>query len=230
MVDIKEIELYEKTTGNIINREMVNKVHMKFREQGHTGFTAEYAFGHLTRLAKDPEKATKELNALLAEDTKDNGMQKVITDNINEVYNVFLEYNSSPEEILAVIELLRGNPLTPLMGTEDEWVLDEFLNDPKDPNVTHYSNKRCSRVSKHVFSNGLEIATCLESVIYSDNGGINFFTTGRFGRKQITFPFSLPEKPEVVYIYEPDEDKTPFILTYCIYVRTNTFYFILVFI
>lgn len=186
--------------------DLVNKVEEEFSKQGHSGFSANYCFGFLKRLADYPLTTIEHLDKMLAKDDTD-GMQKLITKNILDIYSMIKDTTPSIQK--AIVKLLEGKPLTPLLGTEDEWVKDDWC-DEKDSEV--YSNVRCSGVSKYVFKDGIEICTYLDDVCYSDNGGYTHFTTGRLGRRQITFPFEIPESPEVVYLYEV-EGRTPFILT-----------------
>ena len=73
-----------------------------------------------------------------------------------------------------------------------------------------------SSIFKYVYTiegETIEIGVSTDNIIYTDNGGINYFTTSRLGRKQIAFPYMPPEKSEVVYLFEPEEDRPPFVLT-----------------
>lgn len=55
--------------------------------------------------------------------------------------------------------------------------------------------------------NLMVLATTLMPIIVSDNGGITWFSSGRF-RKEVTFPYAVPLHPEKVYI-EYTEDVPP---------------------
>lgn len=96
-----------------------------------------------------------------------------------------------------LMRLMKGRPLTPLKGTDDEWVKTTEDND-------WYQNNRCSSVFKHVFSDG--------TVKYTDNGYAvcidddNGYTCGFgslydevYSRWPITFPYMPAEKPYKVY-------------------------------
>lgn len=201
-------EAYEEAQdGVILTLDLVDKVEEAFSKQGHSGFSANYCFNYLKSLADNPVKTLEKLKEMLTFDDGDS-LQNLITSQILEIYDMIKEY--TPVIQKAVVKLLDYKPLTPLLGTEDEWVKCDWYDEADKYEV--YSNVRCSGVYKYVMPNGIEICTYLDDVCYSDNGGYTHFTTGRFGRRQITFPFEIPEKPEVVYLYEV-EGITPFILT-----------------
>ena len=63
--------------------------------------------------------------------------------------------------------------------------------------VSHGScqNKRCSSVFKNEDGTYHDI----DAIVVSDNGGITWFTSGKF-RKNIEFPYCPPDEPERVYI------------------------------
>lgn len=203
-----ELKLFNEQylTEHPLEMDIINQVKEVFSKQGHSGFSANYCFKYLRMLAEKPSETLEILDNMLKTDNEP--MQQLITQNIFEVYNLIKDY--SPIKQKAIVNLLEGLPLTPLQGTEDEWALDNILS--KKGVYQAYTNIRCSRITKYVFPDGIEIATSLDDVAYSDNGGYYTFSTGRFGRRQITFPYMPPEKPEVVCIYEVD-GKSPFILT-----------------
>lgn len=128
----------------------------------------------------------------------EDGMQEHMNANILEIIEVFGKQGHSGFSAgyaLSILErLLRFKPLTPLTGEEDEW------ND-----IGHgiFQNNRHSSVFKN------PDGTCHDNdaVIVSDNGGITWFTSGRF-RKEVTFPYTVPTYPEKVYI-EYTEDVSP---------------------
>lgn len=141
----------------------------------------EYAKRELDRIGKDEE-----------------GMQHLMNRNILEIIEKFSEQGYtvfSAEYAINVLErLLRFKPLTPLTGEDDEWY--EVYNGSKQ-------NKRYSSV----FMNEDGTAYDIDGIIVSDNGGITWFSSGRF-RKNITFPYTVPTHPEKVYI-EYTEDIPP---------------------
>lgn len=185
--------------------DIVNQVVEAFSKQGHSGFSANYCFKYLRMLIQNPVETISILDNMLKEQEP---MQQLITQNIFEVYDLIKDLPELHQK--AVIDLIEDKPLTPILGEENEWAYCKWLSKPGKYEA--YTNIRHSRITKYVFPDGIEIATCLDDVAYSDNGGYYTFTTGRFGRRQITFPYIPPEKPEVICIYEV-EGRTPFILT-----------------
>ena len=81
-----------------------------------------------------------------------------------------------------VERLMRFLPITPLQGTDDEW------NDcgRERDSTPIFQNKRCSRV----FKDGVG-AYDVEAEVFSDNGGITWFTRGGH-RVYIDFPYMPP--------------------------------------
>ena len=97
---------------------------------------------------------------------------------------------TAPYTINAFRRLASWEPLAPLTGKEDEW------NDIGD----RYQNKRYSSVFKDkdgkVYnSNGK---------IFSDDGGKTWFTN-KDSFVDITFPYTVPDYPEKVYIYKQNK-------------------------
>lgn len=129
----------------------------------------EYAKRELERIGKDKD-----------------GLQELMNRNILEIVEKFSEQGHSGFSAgyaLSILErLLRFKPISPLTGEDDEW------ND-------NGQNKRCSSV----FKNADGTAHDIDAIIVSDNGGITWFSSGRF-RKSVTFPYSPPTHPEKVYI------------------------------
>lgn len=141
----------------------------------------EYAKRELDRIGKDEE-----------------GMQDLINKNILEIVEKFSEQGHTgftAGYALSVLErLLRFKPITPLTGEPDEW------------NELHHGvrqNKRCPSVFQQEDGSYEDI----DAIVVSDNGGITWFSSGRF-RKKVTFPYSPPTHPEKVYI-EYTEDVPP---------------------
>lgn len=136
----------------------------------------------------------------------DEGMQRLMNSQILDIVKVFEEQGdsgfSASYKISALTRLLSFKPLQPLTGEPDEW------REPYD-REGHRQNKRCSSV----FSNPDGTFDDIDAVIVSDNGGITWFTSGRF-RKKITFPYSVPTEPEKIYIeYYGDNDEDYEVIT-----------------
>lgn len=142
---------------------------------------------------------TKYAEAELARIPHDeDGLQSLMDRDILEIVKMFGEQGHSGFSAgyaLSVLErLLRFKPLSPLTGEKDEW---------NDTGRGTMQNKRCSSV----FKNSDGTVHDIDAIIVSDNGGITWFSSGRF-RKEVTFPYSVPTHPEKVYI-EYTEDVPP---------------------
>lgn len=150
----------------------------------------DYAKSELDRIHKDED-----------------GMQEQINNDILEIVKVFEDQGhsgfSAGYAINALERLLNFKPLTPLTGEDDEW--QEI--DRRGP-VRTFQNKRCSSVFMDKRDDGIATsyhdADDIDGVIVSDNGGITWFTSGRF-RKEVTFPYYPPTEPEKVYIEYTDD-------------------------
>ena len=141
----------------------------------------EYAKSELARISRDED-----------------GMQDMMNRNILNIIEMFIKQGHSgfsADYTLSILErLLRFKPITPLTGEDDEW--GEISNGTQQ-------NKRCSSV----FRNADGTAEDTDGIIVSDDGGITWFSSGRF-RKEVTFPYSPPIHAEKVYI-EYTEDVPP---------------------
>lgn len=141
----------------------------------------EYAKTELARIGNDSD-----------------GMQAAINKDILDIVELFSNQGHSGFSAgyaLSVLErLLRFKPLAPLTGEPDEW---------KEVSNGCYQNQRCFSV----FKDSTGEVTDGDGIIVSDNGGITWFTSGRF-KKKITFPYLPPTHPEKVYI-EYMEDVPP---------------------
>jgi len=197
-----ELDLYENAHNIKLNKEEIKGVIEIFKAQGHSGFSASYAIGYIKRLILTHDETKRDLEKMLKSEDKD-GTQKLITDNIFDIYNACENLNVS--EVGLVLSLLDHKPLTPLTGEDDEW--GEIFDD----NIQQ--NKRCSAVFREKYDNGLIIPYYLDDAIYSDDGGLSFYTTNKFGRKEITFPFTIPENSQSIYLYYNEEGMRPIILT-----------------
>lgn len=203
---ISELKKYNEVYNKDIKPDKLIEANNAFSEQGHSGFSARYAINYIEEMLKDPVETKKILDEML-ENNKDDGygMQKVITDNIMEIYNIMKDASADEKNI--IVKLLNHDPITPILGTDDEWNEVTF-NGGK---CKTYQNKRCYSIFKDVYPNGLSIAYDSNATCHSDDGGLSWFSSGRFGRKQITFPYE--PKKENIYIYEPEEGLMPYILT-----------------
>lgn len=141
------------------------------------------------------EYAKSELDRIMEDEDED---AEVIKNNILEIIKKFADQGHngfSASYVINVLErLMRWKPISPLTGEDDEWVT--VFESTKQ-------NKRCSSV----FLKADGIAYDINGITVSDNGGITWFSSGRF-RKEITFPYMPPIEPEKVYI-EYTEDVPP---------------------
>lgn len=137
------------------------------------------------------QHAENELNRLLVgcEDPESKEMQEMINGNILEVVKVFSEQGhsgfSAGYAIRMISKLLNYKPITPLTGEDDEW---------NEVGTGVFQNKRCSEVFKE---NGE--AYTIHGRVFSDNGGRNWFTSVG-SRVPVVFPYSVPDKPEYIYL------------------------------
>ena len=208
----REARIYKELNGKEIDVEKILEALKVISKQGHSGSSAGYLFSYLGKLLRNEEETRTNLEHILEKSKADNdpndvwnaySMQKLITNNIFEVYEVLKDLPVWQKEL--AVQLLKYRPITPLLGTDDEW--DDTSEWGLGENqVAHYQNNRCSSVFKTVYKNGLVICHYLDDRVFSDNGGISYFTTGRFGRRQITFPYEIPKHSEEVYLFEAKKD------------------------
>lgn len=148
----------------------------------------EYAKAELDLIKKDEE-----------------GMQEAINKDILQIIEVFSEQGhsgfSANYAIHALERLLNYKPLSPLTGEESEWNEVHCMRE----GIRTFQNKRCSSVFKDIDTEG-KVVKCedVDAIICSDNGGITWFHTNKF-RKNVTFPYAVPSKPEKVYIEYTEE-------------------------
>ena len=198
----KEIRLWckeaEITNENCIEGlvSIYEEVLKLLSKQGHSGFSVSY-LNNMFYKAFILGKGTGWTDELVNKDS--DGSQKMITENFYEIKNVMDRIDSvSNWKWIILNKLIDNKPLTALTGEPDEWsdITDwGFKGDGKS-----YQNKRCSAVFKDVLDNGLEIAYWIDDEVYSDDGGLSWYSRGGVLRKQITFPFEIPERKEV-YVY-----------------------------
>lgn len=103
---------------------------------------------------------------------------------------------TAPYVINAFSRLAMFKPLSPLTGEDDEW------NDIGDGGSLQ--NKRCSAV----FKGEDGTAYYIEGKVFTDDGEVWY--TNRNSRVNVTFPYSVPDKPE--YVYKNKEEREP---AYC---------------
>lgn len=196
----REVELYNLINFKNIDVKEVKEIEKVFDKQGHSGFSASYVIGYLKLIIKDFETTNNKLKSMLVGD--EDGFQQLIYSNIMEIYNMIKDKDKEFQDI--IMKLLDMKPLTPIMDGEDQW---DNVGDGM------YQNKRCSAVFKKVFSNGLEIPFYLYDKVYSSDGGITTHTSVRYGRYEITFPFTPPEYSEEVFVHIEEDGENVYYLS-----------------
>lgn len=138
--------------------------------------------------------AKAELERLIPEDD-DDGMQQMINKDILNIVKVFCSQGHSGTTgnytLSMINRLLDWKPLTPLTGEESEW--SEVI----DGSDLSQQNKRCSAVFRRNYDNST--AYYLYGKVFSDDGGQSWFINGE-SHIPITFPFTVPAKPEKVLL------------------------------
>lgn len=144
--------------------------------------------------------AKKELDRLNKDGDE---MQELINNDILEIVQVFASQGHSgfsASYALSIIKkLLDWKPITPLTGEEDEW--NDVPEWDKGDNTQQ--NKRCSAVFRKNFDNATSYY--LYGKVFSDNGGKSWFTNLN-SFVPVTFPYTVPEKPEYIILEGESED------------------------
>ena len=135
------------------------------------------------------EYAKSELERAFPASEDEDGMQGLANRCVLELIETFCEQGHSGLSGSYVLELfnrlVRGNPIQPLTGEDDEW------GEPYGEDHTQ-QNKRCSKVFRENFDNST--ACNIEGIVFVDENGLTY-TTGK-SRVPVTFPYEVPEKPE----------------------------------
>lgn len=184
----------EKVIRDKEKQEQYINILEEFKNQGHSGFSASYVIGYLKLYMKETyEEIEKRLNKI----NKNNEYeQNLITKNILSILNLIKKYDFNKEDCYRICRLLNWKPIIPLTGIEEEWNIVE-----KDLE----QNKLCSAVFRYNKANNT--AHYIDGKIFSNNGGISWFTNGE-SHIDITFPFIVPDEPERVYLDKEGNDIT----------------------
>lgn len=124
---------------------------------------------------RNENKITIEILAVIYKITKEEEFTKYSID-----LDKFLEW---------LYRLLAFKPLTPLYGTDDEWIPD----DPK--NITCYLNKRFFAVTCDI---NKENPVDMGSKIYTNDNGNSWYSSNV--GEPITFPYEVPTVVEKIYL------------------------------
>lgn len=109
---------------------------------------------------------------------------------------------SAQYAIDAFYRLATHRPLSPLTGEDDEWEALELGNH------NMFQNTRYSSVFKQVNEDGAVHTYTVHGCIFVDPEGATFSRhaqTGPSSHMEITFPYTVPDAPEVVYVNDEDE-------------------------
>lgn len=124
--------------------------------------------------------AKRELAILRSSDEPDD-MQDMIDTHLLAIVQLFADEGhsgSSASYTISILEkILRFEPVTPLTGGDNEWVVLDYDSDMMA------QNNRCP----HVFKRADGTAYDSEAYIFEDEGGSCF--TSKDSRKDITFPY-----------------------------------------
>lgn len=203
-----EMKKYEEVYHRKLPKDLVEHIFNIMFEQCHSGFSANYVFRFLRSLNENEEKTLKTLDTLIKKSTNKEGMQYLIDQNIRDLW-AELKKCDNRQDREAIIKLLAFQPLTPLLGTDDEWGEPYISRDRKVQ-----QNKRKSSVFReYIKEYDLWIAYDVDRNAYSDNGGINWFSTGRFGNTQITFPYVPKEVKTYLLETKGEYDPRTYVLT-----------------
>lgn len=145
--------------------------------------------------------AKRELD-ILANDGGRDGLQEMMNKDILEMLEVFSAQGhsglSASYAIAALVRLMNWKPLSPLTGSDDEWIeCSEGLE----------QNKRYSAVFRNKGDNST--AYHIHGKIFSDDGGMTWNEMAD-STVPVTFPFTVPERPEKVYIKWANDDQSAY--------------------
>lgn len=125
-------------------------------------------------------------------------MDQRMVENVLELIKTFSEQGhsgfSAPICIYLFQRLASFLPLSDLTGEEDEW------GEPDSRGVRQ--NKRCFSVFKNKDGDAYDI----EGRVFSDDGGETRFTS-KDSWVPVTFPYKVPEYPEMVFVEKKGDEK-----------------------
>ena len=170
-----EVELYQKANPDTESKvmEALKAVCQAFSDEGHSGMSAELSvalFRGALESCKHNDMACidKFLERVAGKDTVYDGMLYPATLNL---FKALEPFNLSEAEMTDLVSLfttlIRRQPLTPLTGTDDEWVL---VNDQD------FQNKRVPSVFKNKDTGE---AYYLNAIFFEDQ---NLMFTGNLGK------------------------------------------------
>jgi hypothetical protein len=147
------------------------------------------------------EHARRELDALARSADADEGrvdeFQREINDHLLAMVALFSEAGhsggSAGYAIGMLQRLLSFEPIGPLTGDDDEWMLVTDDNDrgPLEQNV------RCSRIFRE-----MGVAYDIEAVVYRERNGCGF--TGWDSARRVTFPYTPKTREVPAWLRRPE--------------------------
>lgn len=151
--------------------------------------------------------ANAELQRLLSVNTdmQAKNDQARLNKNVLALINTFAGQNHTSDTARYVVSifqrLLSLKPLSPIMGTADEWREVTRSGDE----IRTFQNKRCPSVFKKCNKTGVML-DCIDQdgLVLSTDGGFTWFTSGKM-LKHISFPYMPGEGPEEVFVEEKDD-------------------------
>ena len=150
-------------------------------------------------LVEFAENELKILEDGCGDDKEALNMQKIVTEDVMQIVNIFAEQSHSGFSASYVLNLLdrllRYKPISALTGADDEW------EDCSNLGIPDMQNKRCPSIFKRPDGT----AYWVEGKIFSDDGGKSWYTS-KDSRIDITFPFKVPLHSESIYV-EPNAEE-----------------------
>ena len=137
---------------------------------------------------------------------KDNdGMQDMMNKDILEIVKTFSKQGHSGFTASYALNILKKlldfKPLQPLTGEDSEWteVHENDNGEPVEQNKRYYAVFRENRDNSRAYN--------INGKVFSDDGGETWFTS-RKSRVPVTFPYTVPDKPE--YVILKDENMSEY--------------------
>ena len=221
VMEIGYLHLEDKEKEEYLKKFVTEFIH-EFGEQGHSNNSAPFAIAWFRKYTEGKTFVDKELKDIidapveLKDDDPDTWMN-------NDIYNLVKKYHDlvNTEEFIVhdideswiqniLYRLMDWKPITPLMGTPDEWYDDDYPIS-REGDIVHYQNKRYSSVFA-LDKNGKD-AYNINGKVFTRNG---FSFTNYESRVPVSFPYVVPDKREIVQLEDyvkVDDAPTYFIKT-----------------
>ena len=203
VMEIGYLHLEDKEKEEYLKKFVTEFMH-EFSEQGHSNHSAPFAIAWFKKHTECKTFVDKELKDVidypveLKDDDPDTWMN-------NDVYDLVKKYHElvNTEEFIVhdideswiqniLYRLMDWKPITPLMGTPDEWYDDNYPIIREGNNI-HYQNKRYSSIFA-LDKNGKD-AYNINGKVFTRNGVS--FTNGD-SRVPVSFPYSFSSFPSAL--------------------------------